>query len=62
LAESFRSEGYGMASVAAFIMAMVSFLNISVEEHIWKFYIDNKAMIQRMESYRDRIRHSRWNL
>jgi hypothetical protein len=52
LAESFRSEGYGLASVTAFIMAMVTFLNISTEEHSWKFYIDNKAMIQRMESYR----------
>jgi hypothetical protein len=62
LAESFRSEGYGLASVAAFIMAMVTFLNISVDDHIWKFSIDNKAMIQRMESYRVSIQHSKWNL
>jgi ribonuclease HI/enamine deaminase RidA (YjgF/YER057c/UK114 family) len=62
LAESFRSEGYGLASVAAFLMALVSFLNLSIEDHTWKFYIDNKAMIQRMESYQENIRHSRWNL
>jgi enamine deaminase RidA (YjgF/YER057c/UK114 family) len=62
LAESFRSEGYGLASVTAFIMAMVTFLHIAPEEHSWKFYIDNKAMIQRMESYRDEIWHSKWNL
>jgi hypothetical protein len=55
LAESFRSEGYGLASAAAFIMAMISFLQISIPEHSWKFYIDNKAMIQRMESYRANI-------
>jgi hypothetical protein len=62
LAESFRSEGYGLASVAAFLMALVKFMNVSVNEHTWKFYIDNKAMIQRMESYHENIRHSRWNL
>jgi hypothetical protein len=43
-------------------MAMISFLQISIPEHSWKFYIDNKAMIQRMESYRANIRHSKWNL
>jgi enamine deaminase RidA (YjgF/YER057c/UK114 family) len=62
LAESFRSEGYGLASVAAFLMALVKFMNVSVKEHTWRFYIDNKAMIQRMESYHKNIRHSRWNL
>jgi ribonuclease HI len=62
LAESFRSEGYGLASAAAFIMAMVTFLKFSTQEHSWKFYIDNKAMIQRMESYKATIRHSKWNL
>jgi hypothetical protein len=62
LAESFRSEGYGLASVAAFIMAMVTFIPIQIKKHRWKFYIDNKAMIQRMESYKGNIRHSKWNL
>jgi hypothetical protein len=62
LAESFRSEGYGLASVAAFLMAMVTFFNIDPEEHSWKFYLDNKAMIQRMESYQANIPHSKWNL
>jgi ribonuclease HI len=62
LGESFRSEGYGLASVSAFIMALITFLQISVEDHIWKFYIDNKAMIQRMESYRNSIPNLRWNL
>jgi hypothetical protein len=55
LAKSFRSEGYGLASVAAFIMAMVTFFHIPVKEHTWKFYIDNKAMIQCMERYREGI-------
>jgi hypothetical protein len=55
LAESFRSEGYGLASMAAFIMAMATFLPIQIKIHRWKFYIDNKAMIQRMESYDDNI-------
>jgi hypothetical protein len=62
LGESFRSEGYGIASASAFLMAMVTFLNISVDDHIWKFYIDNKAMIQRLESYRHCTPHSRWHL
>jgi hypothetical protein len=62
LAESFRSEGYGLASAAAFIMAMAMFLPIQIKRHRWKFYIDNKAMIQRMESYDGNIRHSKWNL
>jgi hypothetical protein len=61
LAESFRSKGYGLASVAAFIMAMVTFLPIQTKKHRWKFYINNKAMIQRMESYKDN-QHSKWNL
>jgi hypothetical protein len=62
LAESFRSEGYGLAAAAAFLNAMISFFNIQPEDHTWKFYIDNKAMIQRMESYRSSVRHSQWNL
>jgi hypothetical protein len=62
LAESFRSEGYGLAAAAAFLNAMISFFNIQPEDHTWKFYIDNKAMIQRMESYRTSVRHSQWNL
>jgi hypothetical protein len=62
LGESFRSEGYGLASVSAFITALITFLKISVDDHIWKFYIDNKAMIQRMESYNNRVPHSRSNL
>jgi hypothetical protein len=62
LGESFRSEGYGLASVSAFLTALIIFFQISVEDHLWKFYIDNKAMIQRMESYRNRVPHLRWNL
>jgi ribonuclease HI len=62
LAESFRAEGYGLASVAAFLMAMVTFLKVTVNDHSWKFYIDNKAMIQRMESYSENIKHSKWNI
>jgi hypothetical protein len=62
LAESFRSEGYGLASVAGFIKGMIRYFNIIPVDHSWKFYLDNKAMIQRMESYSMSIRHSRWNL
>jgi hypothetical protein len=51
LAESFRSKGYGLASVLAFLLASILFLNIPVKGHTWKFYLDNKAMIQRMSSY-----------
>jgi hypothetical protein len=62
LAESFRAEGYGLASVTGFIKLMIQYFNITTVDHAWKFYIDNKAMIQRMESYNTNIRHSRWNL
>lgn len=62
LAESFRAEEYGLASVTGFIKLMINHFNITIEEHTWKFYIDNKAMIQRMESYHTNIRHSRRNL
>jgi hypothetical protein len=62
LAESFRSEGYGLASVSAFLQEMIKYFNISTSDHSWKFYLDNKAMIQRMESYRNIMRHSQWNL
>jgi hypothetical protein len=62
LAESFRLEGYGLAAAAAFLKAMITFFSMKPEDHMWKFYIDNKAMIQRMESYRNSVRHSQWNL
>jgi hypothetical protein len=41
---------------------MIKFFSIKPEDHTWKFYIDNKAMIQRMESYRNSVRHLQWNL
>jgi hypothetical protein len=62
LAESFRAEGYGLASAAKFISIMLGYFKVDKHEHAWKMYIDNKAMIQRMESYHGKIRHSKSNL
>jgi hypothetical protein len=62
LAESFHSEGYGLESASRFIVELIDYFNIVPNEHTWKFYIDYKAMIDRMESYNLAIRHSQWNL
>jgi hypothetical protein len=62
LAESFRSKGYGLESASRFIVELIDYFHISPNEHTWKFYIDNKAMIDHMESYNSAIRHSQWNL
>jgi hypothetical protein len=62
LAESFRSEGYGLESVSRFIIEMVDHFKISPDDHTWKFYIDNKAMIDRMDSYTSAINNAQWNL
>jgi hypothetical protein len=62
LAESFRSEGYGLASVALFLHQLQLQYKFNMEQHTWKIYIDNKSLIQRMESYKNSTRHSKWNL
>jgi hypothetical protein len=62
LAESFRSEGYGLASVSAFIQEMIKFFGILITDHSWRFYLHNNAMIQRMDSYRTSLPQAKWNL
>jgi hypothetical protein len=51
MAESFRSEGYGLSSVLVFITNMIEYYNISTANHKWTIYLDNMALIQRMEGY-----------
>jgi hypothetical protein len=46
LAESFRAEGYGLASVTRFIQILIQHFQINPSDHTWTAYIDNKAMIQ----------------
>jgi hypothetical protein len=62
LAESFRAEGYGIASALVFVNNLCSQFNISPEHHRWTIYLDNKAMIQRIEGYISNIKIPRWNL
>lgn len=51
LAESFRAEGYGLAAALLFLTSLTKHFKIDKQQHSWKFYLDNKAMIQRMRSY-----------
>jgi hypothetical protein len=51
LAESFRAEGYGIASTALFARNLINKFQINAEEHKWTFYLDNKSMIQRLVGY-----------
>jgi hypothetical protein len=62
LAESFRAEGYGLAAVSILLTIIVEHFNVEKQNHVWKFYIDNKAMIQRMQSYRWKGKISKANL
>jgi hypothetical protein len=62
LAESFRSEGYGLTSVALFIQNLATEFSIDMERHPVTIYIDNKSLIQRISSFRDQTRVPRWNL
>jgi hypothetical protein len=41
---------------------LCSQFNISPEHHRWTIYLDNKAMIQRIEGYISNIKIPRWNL
>jgi hypothetical protein len=61
LAESFRAEGYGIASAAQFATNMIGRFKINAKEHEWFFYLDNKSMIQRLEGY-SQIYTPKWNL
>jgi hypothetical protein len=62
MAESFRSEGYGIASAGLFIRNMVRRFAINPTQHSWKLYVDNKSMIQRLQGYESHDHVSRWNL
>jgi hypothetical protein len=62
MAESFRSEGYGLSSVLVFIANMVEHYNINPLDHKWTIYIDNMALIKRLEGYSTNIPVPRWNL
>jgi hypothetical protein len=62
MAESFRSEGYGLSSALIFITNMIEHYNISTADHTWTIYIDTIALIQQMESYTTQIPIHRWNL
>jgi hypothetical protein len=63
LAESFRSEGYGLASVALFLHQLKQQYKFNPDQHTWKIYIDNKSLIQRMASYKNSsTHHSKWHL
>jgi hypothetical protein len=62
MAESFRSEGYGIASAGLFIRNLVKRFNIKPTQHSWFLYVDNKSMIQRLQGYEEHDSISRWNL
>jgi hypothetical protein len=49
LANSFRAEGYGAASVMLFIVAILQHHEIiQTKETSWQLYIDNKSMVDRL--------------
>jgi hypothetical protein len=62
LAESFRAEGYGLSSALIFIHNLTSSFNISPTAHQWTIYIDNMALIQRLDGYILHVPIPRWNL
>jgi hypothetical protein len=62
LTESLRAEGYGIASASKFIQQLIQHFHFDLNVHQWTFYVNNKAMIQRMETYEQHVRHSKWNL
>jgi hypothetical protein len=62
LAESFRAEGYGLVSAGLFITNLIRKFRIKTEQHSWRVYIDNKSLIQRMETYVNNLQVARWNL
>jgi hypothetical protein len=62
MAESFRAEGVGLASAAIFANNLINEFNLSPGKYQWRFYLDNKSMITRMEGYDRWISVPRWNL
>jgi hypothetical protein len=62
LAESFRAEGYGLSSALTFIHNLAKQFNLTLASHQTTIYIDNMALIQRIEGYRTQTPVSRWNL
>jgi hypothetical protein len=62
MAELFRSEGYGLTSALIFINNMIEHYSIRPADHTWTIYINNMALIQRMESYMVHIPAPQWNL
>jgi hypothetical protein len=62
MAESFRSEGYGLVSACLFLHKMIQHFNITTEQHQWMIYIDNKSLIQQLNSFRTRTNIPCWNL
>jgi hypothetical protein len=55
LAESFRAEGYGLASAGVFIKSLINKFNVNANRHSWKIYIDNTSLIKRMATYDDQL-------
>jgi hypothetical protein len=62
MAESFRAEGYGLASACLFAQNLSRKLGINPQQHLWKIVIDSKSLIQRITRYRTHINTPRWNL
>lgn len=62
LAESFRAEGYGLASACLFARNLSKALGINPKDHRWRILIDSKSLIQRISKYRTHINTPRWNL
>jgi hypothetical protein len=44
------------------LTALAKHFTIDPQKHTWKFYVDNKAMIQRMQSYQWKAKSSKGNL
>jgi hypothetical protein len=62
MAESFRAEGFGIASAGAFLQTLIRHFAVQVQHFNWHLFVDNQAMIKRMESYDNKIPNSGWNL
>jgi hypothetical protein len=62
LAGSFRAEGYGLASAAAFLQTLLQYFNINPKHHDWYFYLDNKSLISKIEKYQSEKELPKWNL
>jgi hypothetical protein len=62
MAESFRSEGFGLVSAGLFVKNVISQFNINSTSQEWIIYIDSQSLIKRMATYHERIPIPRWNL